>query len=79
MDFGRSVVFVREGSNVDYARAILLNPADFDGPEPIWARDLGPESRARILRRYPDRPWWIVQGPADPSAPFLVIEGPVRP
>lgn len=79
VDFGRSVVFVREGSNGDYPRAILLNPADFDGPDPIWARDLGPESRARILRRYPDRPWWIVQGPADPSAPFLVIEGPVRP
>jgi len=69
--FGNGLVFIRAADDVDYISAMLVNPPTLDSPGPIFARDLGPESRAAIARRFPDRPVWIVAAP--------VLQGPYQP
>jgi Dolichyl-phosphate-mannose-protein mannosyltransferase len=73
-DFGNGLVFVRAADDVDYVSAMLLNPPTLDSPGPIFARDLGPESRAAISRRFPDRPVWIVEAPV-PLGPYRLVAG----
>ncbi len=85
--FGRSLVFVRgEGprppwASSEYASAFSLNPLtlDRDTPGPIYARDLGAESRARLRSYYPDRPIWVLETPQATGSGFRVVEGPIPP
>jgi hypothetical protein len=77
--FGHSLVFIREHDPSDYSRALILNTPGFPACSPVYARDLGPESRLRIQRLFPDRTRWILDGPAETGLPLTVIEGPVPP
>jgi hypothetical protein len=76
--FGRSLVFVRGDLFPDYAAAFVENPPDLDrdAPGPIFARDLGPESRARLQAYYSGRPVWIVAGPSETGAEYRIVERP---
>lgn len=85
--FGKSLVFVR-GQGVlppwatpVFSSAFALNPPTFerDAPGPIYARDLGPESRERVQRYYADRPVWILADPTLTGGEFRVLEGPLPP
>lgn len=75
--FGHALVFIREHDPSDYSRALILNTPGFPACSPVYARDLGPESRLRIQRLFPDRTWWIIEGPAETGLPLTVVEGPV--
>lgn len=79
--FGRSLVFVRGRLFPDYAAAFPFNPPSLgrDAQGPIFAHDLGPESRARLEAFYSDRPVWVVAGPTETSDGFRIIEGPLPP
>ncbi len=85
-NFGRSLVFIRSEErdllpwqSSSYASAFSLNPPTLDpsGAAPIYVRELGPESAARIRAAYPDRPVWIVQAPEGVRGRFHVVEGPL--
>jgi hypothetical protein len=79
--FGRSLVFVRGKLFPDYAAAFAFNPPSLgrDAHGPIFAQDLGPESRARLEAYYADREIWVVAGPTETGGAFRVIEGPLPP
>jgi hypothetical protein len=78
-DFGRSLVFVREGSQYDYAAAAVFNPPTLHADGTIYARDVGPAGRIRVARNFPDRPIWFVAGAPVPVGPFRLIAGPLPP
>lgn len=79
--FGRSLVFVRGRQFPDYAAAFPFNPPSLgrDAQGPIFAHDLGPESRARLEAYYADRPVWIVAGPSETGGAFRIVAGPLPP
>jgi 4-amino-4-deoxy-L-arabinose transferase-like glycosyltransferase len=77
--FGRSLVLVRGPEWPDYDSAFALNPSTF-GPEvdgTIYARDLGPQSDAKLRSYYSERPVWVVAGPSETHSGFRVVEGPL--
>ena len=76
--FGRGLVFVRGEVFPDYAAAFVENPPDLNREAygAIFARDLGPESRARLQAYYTGRPVWIVAGPSETGAEYRIVEGP---
>ncbi len=40
---------------------LVYNHADIDGSKIIWARSLGPQKDAELIRHYPNRDVWIVE------------------
>jgi hypothetical protein len=87
-NFGKSLVFIRADErgllpwhSSAYGSAFSLNPLTLDPSEPgtIYARDIGPESVARIRASYPDRPAWFLEAPRGLEGHFRVVEGPVPP
>jgi len=77
--FGASLVLVRGDRHPDYASAAVYNPIDLQAPAPIYAWDRSPQVRAQILRAYPGRPVWLLDGPSITGGPFRVAAGPLTP
>lgn len=75
-DFGADLVFIRGDRHPDYASAAVYNPIDLGSPVPVYVWDRDPEVTAQVLRTYPDRPVWIVDGPTRTGNGFRVVEGP---
>jgi len=75
--FGRSLVLVRGERFPDYASAAIYNPLDLHATEPVYAWDRSPAVRAQLMRAYPDRPVWIVEGPSITQAGYRVVAGPL--
>jgi 4-amino-4-deoxy-L-arabinose transferase-like glycosyltransferase len=74
--FGESVILVRGEAMPDYASAAVYNPVDMYARAPIYARLVGPETRAQLVAAYPGRPIWVVDGPSITGAGYSVVEGP---
>src|SRR5690606_28243907 len=53
-----ALVLVSTEAANDFASAFTLNRAGLDRPGPVFARDLGPEANAALLRAFPDRKAW---------------------
>jgi hypothetical protein len=75
--FGRSIVLIRGNLHPDYHSAWVYNPSNPFAAVPIYAWDRNPQVRAQLLRAYPDRPIWIVNGPTLTRAGFQVVAGPL--
>ena len=75
--FGKSLVLIRGNLHPDYQSAWVYNPSDPYANLPIYAWDENPEVRAQLLRAYPDRPIWIVNGPTITRSGFQVVAGPL--
>lgn len=75
--WGKCLVLVRGNRHPDYASAAVYNPVDLDAPVPVYAWDRGPEVREQLLRAYPDRPVWIVEGPTITHQGYRIVEGPL--
>jgi hypothetical protein len=75
--FGRSLVLVRGTRFPDYMSAAVYNPVDLNADEPIYAWDRAPDVRDRILRAFPDRSVWIVNGPSITHGGFELARGPI--
>lgn len=65
---GRRLVLVRYGPGAMAAvrehhnyQELVYNHADIDGSKVIWARSLGAEKDAELIRHYPDREVWVVE------------------
>lgn len=57
---GRHLVLVRYGPRHDIYEELVYNHADIDGSKVIWARSLGAEKDAELIRHYPDRDIWML-------------------
>jgi hypothetical protein len=77
-EFGSSLVFVEGPAFPDYAAAVPFNPPTLDpeAPGPIFARDLGAESRARIAAHFPGRPIIFLAGPSITGSGFRTLDSP---
>ena len=78
-EWRNALVFVEATDRTDYQSAFNFNTPTLDGPHPVFALDAGAEHRRAVLRRYPDRPVWIVGRPADGSSRLVVLGGPYPP
>jgi hypothetical protein len=65
---GRHLVLVRYGPAVLAAvkshriyQELVYNHADIDGSKVVWARSLGAEKDAELIRHYPNRQVWVVE------------------
>ncbi len=52
---GKLLVFVRYEPNHIFQNEWVYNVADIDSARVVWARDLGPDENAKLLRYYPKR------------------------
>jgi hypothetical protein len=76
--FGRSLVLIRTdtGSYADYLSAWTYNPLDPDADVPVYAWDRNADVRAELLKAYPDRPVWILEGPSRSGGGFKLLGDP---
>ena len=63
---GKQLVIVRYSPRHVFQREWVYNEADIDAARIVWARDLGPEQDAELLRYYPDRTAWLLEPDAQP-------------
>jgi Dolichyl-phosphate-mannose-protein mannosyltransferase len=75
--FSRSLVLIRGERFPDYASAAIYNPLDLRGGETIYAWDRSPEVRRQVLKLYPERPVWVIEGPTLTRNGFRIVAGPV--
>lgn len=75
--FGTSLVLIHGDEHPDYASAWTYNPLDPYAQAPVYAWDRNLEVRAEVLRAYPDRPIWILNGPTITHGGFQVVAGPL--
>jgi 4-amino-4-deoxy-L-arabinose transferase-like glycosyltransferase len=75
--FAHALVFVRSDTRADYQSAMNFNSPWFDGPGPVFAFDAGPEHREAVVRRYPDRPIWIVGKAPGEVHRRVILAGPL--
>jgi hypothetical protein len=76
-DFGRSLILVGGQRMPDYMSAAPYNPVGLQGDAPVFAWDVSPEVRRRVLEAYRDRPVWLVAGPSETGSGFRVVAGPL--
>ena len=77
--FDGALVLIRGPRGPDYASAAVENPVDLTSHAAIYVRDLNPETRAAVLRAFPNRAVWIVEGPTVTKSRYRVVEGPIPP
>ena len=75
--FGKSLVLIRGTSHPDYQSAWIYNPLDLSDDVPVYAWDRDPLTRSDVLKAYPDRPVWIVDGPTRTGRGFEISAGPM--
>jgi len=75
-EFGKSLVLIR-GNYPDYQSAWTYNPLDLQADAPVYAWDINLDVRNQLLKAYPERPVWIINGPSITNANFKVDKGPI--
>ncbi len=63
---GNHLVFVRAKTSEYNLFQWIYNDADIDESRIVWARDLGQERNAELVRYYPSRQVWMVDPNVDP-------------
>lgn len=61
---GEHLVLVRYGARHQIYEELVYNHADIDGSRVVWARSLGAEKDAALIRHYPNRQIWMVEDDA---------------
>jgi hypothetical protein len=74
--FGKSMVLIR-GDYSDYQSAWAYNPIDPEADAPIYAWDRNFDIRTQLIKAYPDRPVWVIEGPSVTTTGFEVQKGPL--
>ena len=64
---GNHLVFVRAKTDEYNLLQWIYNDADIDRSRIVWARDLGPEKDAELIRYYADRDVWMVDPNVEPA------------
>ena len=76
---GEHLVFVRYAPTHRPGDEWVYNSADIDGQRVVWARELDPESNARLIAHYPGRRVWLAEPEAAPARLTPYAEAPPRP
>jgi uncharacterized membrane protein (UPF0136 family) len=58
---GEHLVLVSYGPRHRFTEELVYNHADIDGSKVVWARSLGAEKDAELIRHYPNRDVWMVE------------------
>jgi hypothetical protein len=74
--FGKSLVLIR-GNYPEYQSAWTYNPLDPQADAPVYAWDLNLDVRTQLLKAYPARPVWIINGPSVTNDNYKVYKGPI--
>jgi hypothetical protein len=61
---GEHLVLVRYGPRHQIYEELVYNHADIDGSKTVWARSLGAEKDAELIRHYPNRDVWMLEDDA---------------
>jgi hypothetical protein len=74
------LILVQGESHPDWAAAAIANDVPIGrSSAPIFAWDRNAVTRQAVLRAYPARTVWIVQGPSLTGRGFEILQGPVLP
>jgi hypothetical protein len=73
----KHLVFVRYSTSHDLGDEWVYNDADIDNAQVVWARELDPESNARLMKYFSGRQTWLLD-PDDPR-PLPYADAPFRP
>ncbi|MGA3204856.1 MAG: hypothetical protein ABSF12_20375 [Bryobacteraceae bacterium] len=65
---GRHLVFVRTKTDADNELQWIYNDADIDRSRIVWARDLGPERNAALVKYFAGRDVWMVDPNLEPAS-----------
>ena len=76
-NFGNSIVFIRGDSNPDYASAAVYNPVDVYADAPIYVWDRNQSVRDEVVKAYPNRPIWVIDGPSVTKKGYQIDAGPL--
>lgn len=63
---GLQLVIVHYGPGHDAGSEYVYNSADIDASPIVWARDMGPEKNAELLRYFSSRKAWLLEVNPDP-------------
>jgi hypothetical protein len=69
---GRDLVIVRYGSSHSVHQEWVLNRADIDGSEIVWARDMDCKLNHELIEYFHDRRIWLLQVEDEASIPKLL-------
>jgi hypothetical protein len=61
-------VFVRTKTDADNELQWIYNDADIDRSRIVWARDLGPERNAALVKYFAGRDVWMVDPNLEPAS-----------
>ena len=76
---GRHLVLVRYDRFHDPGEEWVYNGADIDGSQVVWARELDPESNARLMRYFAGRKVWLLEPDKLPPRLVPYAAAPFRP
>jgi len=76
-NFGSDIVLIRGRRHPDYASAATYNPLDLRERTTLYAWDRSAEARVQLRRAYPNRRFWIVNGPSVTGDGFRIVAGPL--
>lgn len=71
------LVLVRGRRHPDYHGAAIFNPLDLRNGSTVFAWDRDRAIREEVVRAYPDRPVWIVDGPSVTRRGYELRAGPL--
>lgn len=74
--FGKDLVLIRGQRHPDYASAWIYNPLRWDSDEPVYASLENPQLRTDLVRAFPGRRIWVLEGPSLTKAGYRV-SGPL--
>jgi hypothetical protein len=77
MDGG--IVLVRGPRHPDYHAAAIFNPIDLKSNRTVFAWDRSRDVREQVVRAYPDRQVWYVDGPTVTRGGYELRAGPLPP
>ena len=76
---GRHLVVVRYDRRHDPGDEWVYNGADIDGSKVVWARELDPESNAKLIRYFAGRKVWLVEPDQHPPRLTPYADAPFQP
>ena len=57
--------------------AAVYNPLDLAGTGPIFAWDRGDSTRSALVDAFPDRRFYLMEGPTVTGSGYMMIAGPL--
>jgi 4-amino-4-deoxy-L-arabinose transferase-like glycosyltransferase len=71
------ILLVRGVRHPDFASAVVYNPLTLEGREPVFAWDRGASTRRELVTAFPERTFYVVDGPTRTGDGYLLVAGPL--